>query len=206
MRRLILIGLATLVGLGLWSGVFLAGTLEGWWRRPLAPRGDTQAFMAAADRIIAAEKPGNLAFVVLERGRPVGGRFSSVGQPVDRDTLFQVASLSKWITALGVMTLVDAGRVDLDAPVETYLKRWKLPPSEFDNKQVTVRRLLSHTAGLTDGLGYAGSSPDSPFSRCRPRSPAPPTPRPAPTAWRGSAPVPVKRSNTPAAAIRCFSC
>lgn len=159
MRRLILIGLAALVGIGLWSSVFLVGTLEGWWRRPLAPRGDTQAFMAAADRMIAAEKPGNLAFVLLERGQPVDGRFASVGQPVDRDTLFQVASLSKWVTALGVMTLVDTGRVDLDAPVETYLKRWKLPPSDFDNSQVTLRRLLSHTAGLTDGLGYAGFKP-----------------------------------------------
>ena len=54
------------------------------------------------------------------------------------------------------MTLVDAGKLDLDAPVAAYLTRWKLPESEFDNQAVTVRRLLSHTAGLTDGLGYAG--------------------------------------------------
>jgi CubicO group peptidase (beta-lactamase class C family) len=39
------------------------------------------------------------------------------------------------------------------------LTRWKLPPSEFDNEQVTLRRLLSHTAGFTDGLGYAGFAP-----------------------------------------------
>ena len=57
------------------------------------------------------------------------------------------------------MTLVEQGRIDLDAPVSRYLKRWKLPPSKFDNNGVTVRRLLSHTAGLTDGLGYRGFAP-----------------------------------------------
>lgn len=162
MRGWILFGLGVLAALAAWTVVFGAGTLEGWWRRPLAPRGDTAAFAAAADRMIAAESTGNLAFTLIEHGRPVHERFASVGAPVDRDTLFQVASLSKWITAIGVMTLVDAGRVDLDAPVDTYLKRWKLPPSAFDNRQVTVRRVLSHTAGLTDGLGYMGFEPGKP--------------------------------------------
>ncbi|HET6471612.1 MAG TPA: serine hydrolase [Pseudomonadales bacterium] len=46
------------------------------------------------------------------------------------------------------MTLVEQGRVDLDAPISKYVTRWKLPPSDFDNDGVTVRRLLSHTARL----------------------------------------------------------
>lgn len=163
MHRLIGIVLATFVATLLWAGTFLVGTLEGWWRQPLAPRGDTSAFMAAATQMIEAGKPGNFAMQLIERGQPVDGRFLSIGEPVDRDTLFQVASLGKWVTALGVMTLVDAGRVDLDAPVDTYLKRWKLPPGEFDNREVTVRRLLSHTSGLTDGLGYAGFAPGQPI-------------------------------------------
>ncbi|WP_180957988.1 serine hydrolase domain-containing protein [Psychroflexus sp. MES1-P1E] len=54
------------------------------------------------------------------------------------------------------MKLVEMGKINLDTPVSNYLKRWQLPPSEFDNEQVTVRRLLSHTADLTDGLGYSG--------------------------------------------------
>ncbi len=143
----------------MWAGVFLAGTLEGWWRRPLAPPGDPRAFMAAATRMIQAESSGNLVLGLVEDGTAVDEYFTSAGQPVDRDTLFQVASLSKWVTAIGVMTLVDAGQIDLDAPAETYLTRWKLPVSEFDHREVTVRRLLSHTAGLTDGLGYAGFAP-----------------------------------------------
>ncbi len=159
MRRLIVVVVTTLVALAMWAGVFLAGTLEGWWRRPLALPGDARAFMAAATRMIQEESSGNLVLGLVEDGNVVDEYFASVGQAVGRDTLFQVASLSKWITALGVMTLVDAGRVDLDAPAETYLTRWTLPPSEFDHREVTVRRLLSHTAGLTDGLGYAGFAP-----------------------------------------------
>lgn len=162
MRRLILAVAGTLGVLVLWTVVFLAGTLEGWWRQPIAPRGDPQAFMAAAARMIEAERPGNVAFVLIEDGQPFGSRFMSIGRPVDGDTLFQVASLSKWITALAVMSLVEDGRIDLDASVDGYLKRWKLPPSQFDNRKVTVRRVLSHTAGLTDRLGYAGFAPGQP--------------------------------------------
>jgi len=158
-------GVVTAAVLGLfvvWTVIFVAGTLGGWWRQPLAPHGDTNAFVAAAGRVIDEEQRGNVAFVLVEDGRIVGERYASIGQPVRRDTLFQIASVSKWITAIGVMTLVDAGKVDLDVPVETYLKHWKLPPSEFDHREVTVRRLLSHTAGLTDGLGYGGFGPGQP--------------------------------------------
>jgi CubicO group peptidase (beta-lactamase class C family) len=79
--------------------------------------------------------------------------------PVTLETVFQAGSVSKPVTAWGVMKLVEKGRLDLDAPVERYLTRWHLPPSEFDNDQVTIRRLLSHTAG-TSVKGYAGFDPD----------------------------------------------
>ncbi|MBI1197849.1 MAG: serine hydrolase [Phenylobacterium sp.] len=163
MRRLIIVGLAAFAALLVWSVVVAGAALEGWGRRPIAPAGDAQAFAAAAMERARAASPGDLAFVMIEDGHPTVERFSSIGRPVDRDTLFQVASLSKWVTALGVMHLVETGRIDLDAPVDTYLKRWKLPPSEYDNRQVTVRRLLSHTAGLTDGLGYLGFAPGQPL-------------------------------------------
>ena len=161
MRFLKALGAAVLAALVV-AGVMGVGALEGWWRKPIAPTGDRAAFFAAASARLKAESKGNAAFILVEKGRPVGEVFVSKGAPVDRDTQFQVASLSKWATAWGVMTLVEQGKLDLDAPVSRYLTRWKLPPTEFDNDQVTVRRLLSHTAGLTDGLGYGGFAPGNP--------------------------------------------
>jgi len=145
-----------------WAAFVFFGTLYGWWHRPLAPSGDTRAFAQAAIRALESDYRGNVAFVLIEGGKPVAEYAGSIGEPVNRDTLFQVASLSKWISAWGVMTLVQAGRLDLDAPVSTYLTRWQLPHGEFPNDGVTARRLLSHTAGLTDGLGYGGFAPGTP--------------------------------------------
>ena len=161
MRRLIRFVLATLGLLVLWTAVVGIGLLEGWWRSPLGPRSDTQAFMNALVREIETTRAGNVGLALIGDGSVHGEHMSSVGEPVDRDTVFQVASLSKWITAWGVMALVEQGRLDLDAPVSRYLTRWALPETGFDNDGVTVRRLLSHTAGLTDGLGYAGFAPGS---------------------------------------------
>ncbi len=77
---------------------------------------------------------------------------------VTTDTVFEAASVSKTVTAWGIMKLAEDGLVDLDAPVEQYLTRWHLPPSEFDHNLVTLRRILSHTAGLSQG-GDPGMEP-----------------------------------------------
>ena len=159
MKRILGSIVSGLIVAALAVAVVFAGTLGGWWRSPLAPRGDTEKFTTNAIKKLEQGSPGNAAFVVVSGGRPIAEHFISKGAKVDRDTQFQVASLSKGVTAWGVMSLVDQGKLDLDAPVSSYLKRWKLPPSQFDNNKVTVRRLLSHTAGLTDGLGYGGFKP-----------------------------------------------
>ncbi len=140
----------------LWTGLILFGLLKGWGRSPIAAPGDTRAFFEAAAARIESESNGNAAFTLIESGNVFAEHFSSVGEPVDKNSLFQVASLSKWISAWGVMTLVESGEIDLDAPVTDYLTRWTLPEGKYDSEEVTVRRLLSHTAGLTDGLGYMG--------------------------------------------------
>ena len=81
--------------------------------------------------------------------------------PVSTRTIFQAASISKTVTAWGVMKLVDEGKLALDAPAETYLHRWHIPASDFDPRGVTVRRLLNHTSGLADVefLGYPPGQP-----------------------------------------------
>ncbi|MFL4471835.1 serine hydrolase domain-containing protein [Tateyamaria armeniaca] len=75
---------------------------------------------------------------------------------VDDDTLFQVASCSKTVTALAVLTLVRDGRVDLDAPVNRYLNRWQLPGPR--GAAATIAELMSHTAGTTVH-GFQGYGP-----------------------------------------------
>ncbi len=161
MGRVALIITSTLVALTLWAALVLFGAREGWLRPMPAAQGDTAGFMQWAESRYAASSRGNIAIVLLDDGDVSQSYFASHGRAVDGDSLFQVASLSKWLTAWGVMTLVEQGRVELDAPVSRYLTRWRLPPGEYDNDQVTVRRLLSHTSGLTDGLGFMGFAPDA---------------------------------------------
>lgn len=65
------------------------------------------------------------------------------------NTLYQAGSISKSVAAVGVMVLVDKYELDLDASVNSYLKSWQLSSEEFDADKVTIRNLLSHTAGTT---------------------------------------------------------
>ena len=77
-------------------------------------------------------------------------------------TRFQAASLSKPVTAWGVLRLVESGGIGLDEPIVGRLRRWRPPPSPFDADGITVRRLLSHTAGLSVH-GYVGLTSDRPL-------------------------------------------
>src|SRR5437899_2736419 len=124
MRRLSAVGLIALAVLVIWTGVIGAGVVEGWWLQPIAPRDDTGGFAKAAIGGIDRAHKGNVAFVLIKARNVVAQHYASVGKPVNGETLFQVASLSKWITAWGIMTLVDAGKLKLDVPVSTYLRRW----------------------------------------------------------------------------------
>jgi CubicO group peptidase (beta-lactamase class C family) len=69
--------------------------------------------------------------------------------PMRPDKVFNHGSNGKVMTAWALMRLVEAGKVELDAPANRYLKRWQLRSTTFDPNGVTPRRLLNHTAGLT---------------------------------------------------------
>lgn len=81
---------------------------------------------------------------------------------VNATTVFQVGSISKSVSAWAILRLVQEGKLDLDAPVSQYLSRWSLPESIFDSEKVTIRRILSHTSGLSLH-GYSGFRPNSPL-------------------------------------------
>lgn len=102
------------------------------------------------------------AIAIIENGEIVlqkGYGFADIEEEVKVTTKtgFNIASISKTITAWGLMKLIQDGKIDLDAPAEKYLTRWHLPESEYDSDEVTIRRLLSHTAGLSLH-GYPGWS------------------------------------------------
>jgi CubicO group peptidase (beta-lactamase class C family) len=77
------------------------------------------------------------------------------GSTVNTNTRFQSASISKAVTALGVLQLVERGSIKLDEDIRPHLKSWKIPASKYDDLPVTLRTILTHCAGFNVG-GFAG--------------------------------------------------
>ncbi len=88
------------------------------------------------------------------------GGMATPDQPVDNSTLFQAASCSKTVACLAGLTLVRDGRIALDQPANTYLRRWQLPGPQ--GAKATVADLMSHTAGTTVH-GFEGYGRDEPL-------------------------------------------
>lgn len=86
----------------------------------------------------------------LEWVKSYGMADVSEERPVTEKTLFQAASISKSLNGVGVMKLVQDGKIDLNTDINQYLTSWKFPYDTVSkNKPITVSALLSHTAGLT---------------------------------------------------------
>ncbi len=85
----------------------------------------------------------------IQWARAYGRAVAGESQKVSERTLFQAASISKALTALATLRVVDQGLLALDAPVNRYLRSWRLPESDAGSSDsVTVARLLAHMAGL----------------------------------------------------------
>jgi methyl acetate hydrolase len=125
-----------------------------------------------ADAVARGDIPGVVAMATDRRGIVYEGAFgvadAASGRPMTVDTIFRIASMTKPVTSLAVMQLVEQGRLSLDDPAEKYLPQlanlkvfetfdaktgeYTLRPAK---RAPTVRHMLTHTAGL----GYNFTSP-----------------------------------------------
>ena len=129
----------------------------------------TSALADSLDDYIKAQMrerhiPG-LSLAIINDGRIVNAKGYGVtvwgGAPVTTATLFQAGSISKSVAAVAALQLVEQGKLSLDGNVNDRLVSWKIPDNDFTrDRKVTLRGILSHTAGLTvhGFYGYAADS------------------------------------------------
>lgn len=147
-------------------GLALLGTMEGVLAAmPDGPANPTAALdrelaAIAADPVcelpslsVLAIRKGKVAYqrqfgqrVLPSKGRP--------GKPANAQTLFRIASISKMMTTLAAMRLVEAGKLALDTDASAYLG-FPLRNPHFPEQVITLRQILSHTSSLRDAGGYS---------------------------------------------------
>ena len=128
-------------------------------------KGDEHATRLLADRMRELNVPGVSIAVIhgdqIEWARGFGVR-NLGGPPVTAVTMFQAGSISKPLAAMAALRLVQDGKLSLDTDINTYLTSWKFPSDPVAaGKPITLRELLTHTAGMTvHGFpGYASNEP-----------------------------------------------
>jgi CubicO group peptidase (beta-lactamase class C family) len=129
--------------------------------------GETEPLRVTLRRLMELYKIPGLSVAVVDRHQLVwakayGVRQAGLPDVVTLETLFQAGSISKPVTAMAALHFVEAGRWTLDEAINDRLVSWKLPANDFQKDQpVTLRRLLSHSAGTTvHGFpGYAVGAP-----------------------------------------------
>ncbi|MEO6091349.1 MAG: serine hydrolase domain-containing protein [Umezawaea sp.] len=115
-----------------------------------------------ADLMRLHHVPAVSAAVLVDGGEP---RPEAHGTATG-ETVFQACSISKHVAAFGTLRLVEQGVLDLDEDVDAYLTSWRLPASDGWRPVVTVRQLLSHTAGLSYNW-FRGFHQDDPVPTLR---------------------------------------
>ncbi len=114
---------------------------------------DAAARWSLEERMAHYAVPG-VSIAVIEDGeiawaKGYGLIQAGSAERVDTETVFSVGSVSKVGTAAATLRLVDVGTLDLEQAVNEYLSGWQVPENEFSCRAVTLRRIMSHTAGLT---------------------------------------------------------
>lgn len=133
---------------------------------PVIIKGQPAGTMSLTNRMAFHHVPGVSIAVInngqIEWARGYGVIEAGKERLVTSNTLFQAASISKPVSAMAALSFVEAGKLSLDADVNDQLLSWKIPKNKFTKiEKVTLRRLLTHSAGLTvHGFrGYAVGEP-----------------------------------------------
>lgn len=116
------------------------------------------------DRMNFFHVPG-ISITIIKNGKITttknyGVTDSASFSKVNSSTLFQAGSISKAVTAVGIMTMVENEKIHLDSPIQQYIKDWQLPQNRFTHQNnITTRQLLSHSAGINLGafIGYTNT-------------------------------------------------
>ena len=125
------------------------------------PELDQLELKARIGRIVNRWPAVGLAVGVVRNGRLEffhGHGFADIAlnTPTTEDTVFRIGSITKTFTAIAVMQLWEQGLLDLDAPVNDYLRAYRLIPAKASFRAATVRHLLTHTAGIREVLHISG--------------------------------------------------
>jgi len=134
--------------------IALMDTIENNLLPSLVVKGQEVEGMNIYDRMEHYQIPG-VSIAFLDGGEILwakGYGFTSADstKAVDEFTLFQAASISKPVAAMAALKLVEEGKIGLDDDVNQYLVGWQVEENEYTKKEkVTLRRILSHSAGLT---------------------------------------------------------
>jgi CubicO group peptidase (beta-lactamase class C family) len=135
------------------------GLTTGMARATSAPRAPAAPDFAAIDAYVEAQMheqriPG-LALGIVQHDQIVHlkgfGVANPQGEPVTPQTPFSIGSLTKSFTAVAILQLVEAGQLDLDAPVQRYLSWFRVADREASSR-ITLRNLLNHASGLPRDL------------------------------------------------------
>jgi len=166
MKRAMSILIIAVFAIGFFAAAFLALYLPD---RKITPHSPTDEFAAFMDikvpRLMRLYGIPGVNIALVRDGQIVytaayGDADKRAGRKMTVDMPMRVQSISKSVAAWAVLKLAEEGKLNLDDPIEKHLRGWKLPASDYPPDGVTVRRLLSHTAGLPLGDVFALYSPD----------------------------------------------
>ena len=137
---------------------------NGLIKQTIIPVGETIPTKNIYDQL-KAHKVNGISIAVINNyaiawAKTYGVADNSKGNALSRGSLFQAASIGKVITSLAALRLVRENKIGLDENVNDKLTSWKIEENDFTRQEkVTLRRLLSHSAGLFDEYGFRGYEP-----------------------------------------------